>query len=182
MDVVREPTFSADRRTAALRPPLRRRPTLRVAFALSILVLLVYLPDLASGELLTFTLVDPVGDAGRAIFDLVEVQVTFDNVSGDYRIILGTDPAAPFEGGITVALRFLNPDTPTFTRDPSLFGAVVSGCYLSVSTASIMLSGTETRLLQWKDGDRVASSSDSFGIPTDSKPGATIGSGVLQLP
>lgn len=115
-------------------------------------------------SILHFSFHDPVGDQS-GIIDIIEMDITFDNATGDYRIVLTADEAHPFYGHFRININLFNPDTGTTARDPSLFEHNVDDYNLSSPLRTMVLTGTSTRLMSWKQGDRVATSALPFGDP-----------------
>lgn len=116
---------------------------------------------------LSFSFADPVGDhlqltpvrqfnPPAGIIDVVGLDFMFDNLTGDYEIILTASAATPFVGGFKTAITLFNPDTGATTQDPSFFW-VLNEFFLTTPTPVVTLTGTNSRLLAWEAGDRVAS-------------------------
>ena len=69
----------------------------------------------------------------------------------------------PFLGNFRINVNLFNPDTGTTARYPSSFGDTGNDYDLSVPVSTIELTGTNTCLMQWKEGHRVAISNEPFG-------------------
>ncbi len=134
--------------------------------------------SLSHADLSYFRFDDPVGDhTGNT--DVVRMDFTFDQATGDYTILLTADAANPFRGDFRININLFNPDTGTRAQDPSSFWDNVNDYYSVSPVPTFTLTGTNTHLLSWDRGDRVATSSIPFGNP-DGIGG--FGSGTLDLP
>ncbi|MBP7052349.1 MAG: PEP-CTERM sorting domain-containing protein [Phycisphaerae bacterium] len=111
-----------------------------------------------------FTLDDPVGDQ-TGLVDVVRMDFSFDSATGDYTILLTADAANPFQGDFRININIFNPDTGTMALDPSYFTDTYNDYYSVWPVLTFTLTGTNTRLLSWDIGDRVASSNTVFGNP-----------------
>lgn len=111
-----------------------------------------------------FTLDDPVGDQ-TGLVDVVRMDFSFDSATGDYTILLTADTANPFQGDFRININLFNPDTGTTAQDPSYFTDTYNDYYSVSPVLTFTLTGTDTRLLSWDIGDRVASSNTAFGNP-----------------
>jgi len=140
--------------------------------------MILFVANFALAETLDFHFDDPVGDH-TGIVDVVSMDFTFDDVSGAYTILLTADPANPFVGNFRININLYNPDTGTTAYDPSSFHDYVNDYDLSSPVPAIELTGTDSSLTQWKEGDRVAISTLPFGNP-DYISG--FGSDVADLP
>jgi predicted outer membrane repeat protein/parallel beta-helix repeat protein len=118
--------------------------------------------NLTHAETLSFHFDDPVGDS-TGIVDVVSMDFTFNDATGAYTILLTADAAKPFFGNFRINVNLFNPDTGTTAENPSYFRDVGNDYDLSTPVATIELTGTNTRLIQWKEGHRVATSSEPFG-------------------
>jgi uncharacterized repeat protein (TIGR01451 family) len=125
----------------------------------------------------SFSFVDPVGDQTGRI-DLTRMVMTFDATTGAYSITLTATPDHPFIGMFRVNINLLNTDT---NNNDAFFQDNVKDFDLAVATTTLTLSGTSSKLLSWRDGNRVATNDLPFGNP----PGTGITafrSGVLDIP
>jgi hypothetical protein len=104
------------------------------------------------GANLTFSFIDPVGDSTGSI-DVTEMMVIYNNATGNYTITLTATAANPFVGLFRVNINLYNPDTATGS---SYFEDSLNDFNLAAATTSLKLTGTNTNLLAWKAGDRVA--------------------------
>ena len=133
----------------------------------------------AHGVPLTLSFSDPVGDNTGAV-DLVGLTFNFDNSTGNYQIDLTADAANPFLGNFRLNINLFNVDTGTTAQDPSFFSDTVNDFNLAVATTMLSLVGTNSRLLSWDPGDRIAVSGPlPLGVPDGV---AAFGSSVLDLP
>lgn len=132
----------------------------------------------AHASLLTFSFTDPV-DTQTGRIDLTELQMTFDKVTGAYTIDIFASAAAPFDGSFRLNVNLFNPDTGTTADDPSFFNYNMIDVTLSTSTTIQTFTGTNTRLLAWKVGDRIAIGSAALGNPDGV---SSFGSSILDLP
>lgn len=107
---------------------------------------------------LILTVVDPVGDNTGPI-DVVDMDMTFSNITGDYMISLTADPSNPFVGVFRININLYNQDTGTTNPFPSFFTDVLNDFDLANPTTQITLSGTNPVLLAWEAGDRVFTNS-----------------------
>ena len=139
-----------------------------VSHRVALLVFLsLMVTPLAQADTLTFSFTDPVGDhlqlipvrqlnPPAGVVDIVGLVFKFDNVSGDFEIILTASPANPFVGGFRINVNVFNPDTGTTAVDPAFFTDQLNDFFLGTPSTVIILTGTNARLLAWKVGDRVA--------------------------
>jgi hypothetical protein len=134
-------------------------------------------PRSAQANQLTFSFSDPVGDQSGTV-DLTGMTMNFDNATGNYNIVLTATAANPFVGTFRINVNLFNPDT---TADDCFFNDNQKDFNLTVATTSITLTGTNSKLLSWKAGDRVAISSLPFGNPPVPGVGA-FASNVLNIP
>jgi hypothetical protein len=88
--------------------------------------------------------------------------MNFDNVTGNYNIVLTATPANPFVGMFRLNVNLLNPDT---TASDSFFTDNQNDFILAVATTSVTLTGTSSLLLTWNAADRVATNDLPFGNP-----------------
>jgi hypothetical protein len=116
----------------------------------------------AAADTLDFHFDDPVGDH-TGIVDVVRMDFTFDDATGAYTIVLTADPANPFVGEFRININLFYPDTGTTARNPSYFGDTGNDFNLSSPGSTIELTGTRVSLMQWVEGDRVATSDEPFG-------------------
>lgn len=119
---------------------------------------------------LTFSFIDPVGDAflfpgqvGPAT-DVTGLVFHFDNATGDYQITITASAANPFFGDSIINVNLFNPDTGTTADNPSYFTDQQNQFSLSSPTTTINLIGVDSKLLSWEIGDRVAACSGPGGI------------------
>ena len=142
--------------------------------------LLLAISQSVQAETLYFTFDDPVGD-GSALtqIDLTGMTFTFDNTTGDFETVYTADPSKPFVGEFRLNTNLFNPDTGTSNENPSFFSDTMNEFNLSTSTTTIVLTGTNPRLLSWDLGDSVANDDAPFGSPS----GAILGfsSGLIDL-
>jgi len=132
--------------------------------------------------MLQFSFSAPVGDqeGDQDFTDLIGVTCVFDNTTGDYEITLTATSTNPFTGRFRINMIFYNPDAGT-TQDPGLFSDRLNDFHLGTdTTTTVSLSGKNTRLLSWAAGDRVASDSSTFGVPTDSRNIVAFWSGITS--
>ena len=132
-----------------------------------VLQLLVCLP--AYSALLAYEFIDPAGDTSRTTFgtDITRISIVFDNSTGDYTITLRAAPGTPFTDWFRFNLNMVNPDTPQFVEAQSYFFDNLNDVRGYPALQSYSKSGNAPSLLLWQAGDRVAMSSDPFGIATD---------------
>jgi hypothetical protein len=121
-------------------------------------------PQEAEAEILSFSFTDPVGDH-TGLVDVLNVVVTFDNTTADYDILLTAHAANPFNGSFRINLNLFNPDTGTTAEYPSFFQDFANDFNLTIPTTTMKLMGTNSCLLAWEVGDRVATTSIPFGSP-----------------
>jgi len=81
-------------------------------------------------EILSFTFTDSASASASAsasdttgVAEVTQIEVTFDNSTGDFVTHLTADPSTRFAGTFRVNLHVINPDTPTFTANPAWFPA-----------------------------------------------------------
>ncbi|MBI5085121.1 MAG: PEP-CTERM sorting domain-containing protein [Acidobacteria bacterium] len=114
---------------------------------------------------LMLSISDPVGDS-TGVVDATGLTMWFDNTTGDYTIKLTADAANPFIGTFRINLNLFNPDTGSVAQDPSYFVDTMNDYDLASPVTEIILTGTNTRLISWGAGDRVAYTSTPLGNPT----------------
>jgi len=132
--------------------------------------------SVATGAILTFSFSDPLGDNTGDAPDLSHLEFVFDNASGDYQIMSTATELHAFSGNFRLNINLFNSDLGT-SQFPSFFSDTLNDFELSTSTTEILLSGNDSRLLSWQEGQRVSVGSASFGAPQ----GITaFGSGVRQ--
>lgn len=101
---------------------------------------------------------DPVGDSSAPI-DITRMEMTFDDATGDYAIVLIATPEDPFKGEFTININLFNPDTGTTAPDPSTFNDTLNTFYYDVPATVVELRGQNSRLRAWKASDRVFTNS-----------------------
>ena len=132
---------------------------------LIIMSILIYC-NVANADFLYFSFDDPIGDqAGGYNIDVTRMDFSFDNDTGEYNILLTADAANPFQGDFRININLLNPDTGTTAKNPSFFEHNVDDYYSVSPVSTFTLSGTNSYLLSWEVGDRVATSDIPFGNP-----------------
>ena len=128
------------------------------------------------GQQLSFSFDDPVGDqTGRV--DLRRMVLSFDSRNATYTITLTATTANPFVGAFRVNINLLNPDTDA---SDAFFNDNAKDFDLTSATTTLILNGTNLKLLSWRIGNRVATNDIPFGNP----PGTGITafrSGVTEL-
>ena len=113
------------------------------------------------GQQLSFSFDDPVGDqTGRV--DLTGMVFNFDSSAATYTITLTATSANPFVGVFRVNINLLNPDT---SDNDSLFSDNQRDFDLATAATTLILSGTNLKLLSWRIGNRVATNDLAFGNP-----------------
>lgn len=143
-----------------------------------VLCLLVIGMSSAHAALLRFSFDDPVGDSTGNI-DLTGLTFTFESLTGAYTIDLSASAADPFSGTFRINVNLFNPDTGTTAPNPSLFSDTANDITLPAPEIRLSLTGIETRLLSWDEGDRVAIGSVPFGNPDGV---SALGSNVIDFP
>lgn len=124
--------------------------------------------NLANADFLYYSFDDPVGDQiGVFDIDVTRMDFSFDNNSGAYTILLTADETNPFQGDFRININLFNPDTGTTAKNPSFFEHNVDDYYFVSPVTTFTLSGTNSYLLSWDSGDRVATSDIPFGNPDD---------------
>jgi len=122
----------------------------------------------AYSKLLQFSFVDGTADQTRETgADLLSVTVVFDNATGTYTTTLHSTAAAPFSGKISINANFADVDTPAYVLRQSYFFDNLRTLELSEPSTTASWSGIYSSLRYWKEGDRVVTSSDLFGIVPD---------------
>jgi hypothetical protein len=139
----------------------------------------VTITNIAAGEPLVFSFTDPAND-NRGAIDLLGAVTTFDSATGAFAITLTASQAHPFVGNFMINMNFFNPDTGTTAQNPSFFTDDLQAFNLRTSTTKLVLTGTDTRLLSWDAGERVASNNIPFGNPGGGI--SAFRSSVLDLP
>jgi hypothetical protein len=122
----------------------------------------------AQAALLSFTFDDTAGDP-RDRTDVTQIDVQFDNVTGDYLVKATADSTNPFHGTHLLYLSAFNPDVGTTEPGKSSFGVSRFAFVAETPTTMVSRSGTSSVLTYWKAGDRVASY-EVLGRPDGSPP------------
>ena len=120
---------------------------------------------------------DPVGDNTGQI-DVIGMDFEFYKETGNYTILLTTTDAEPFAGDFRININLFNLDIGTTADDPSYFQDTINDFSLLVSSTSLLLSGTNSRLLSWELGDRILLNNLPDGIPHPD--GGTLFSSVVS--
>jgi hypothetical protein len=132
-------------------------------FCLAILGVVLARSARADQLILSFT--DPIGDQTGAI-DVTKMTVLFDNSTGRYSIVLRATAANPFVGVFRVNINLFNPDT---APSQSLLQDAVNDFNLATATTKLTLMGTNSNLLAWSAGNRVATNTEAgLGNPPGS--------------
>ncbi|MBT5709131.1 MAG: tandem-95 repeat protein, partial [Verrucomicrobia bacterium] len=98
--------------------------------------------------------------------DLIRMSLTFHPVTGAYEVVLESTSNDRFGERFVLGINVFNADLGTFLEDPTYFHdeAEVVGQACSVSIHR--LQGTNLRLTEWSEGDRVAASGPvPLGVP-----------------
>lgn len=132
-------------------------------------------------DMLSFSFDDPVGDFTPGIIDVTKMDFSFDDVTGEYDILFTADTPNPFVGEFRINVNLFNPDAG-MTTDPSFFSDTSNDFVLATATTIITLTGTNARLTSWDVGDRVASTTEAFGNPTDRPSGFYFQTTVVTIP
>lgn len=135
-----------------------------VSSILTGIILLLFSPP-AEAATISLSFSDPSGDSLTSSGDLSGLEMTFDNATGNYTVVLSTVAGAPFVGAFRINVNLFNPDTGTTNPNPSYFQDVFNDFNLAVPAAQIVLTGTNSRLTSWEVGDRVAANNFPFGNP-----------------
>lgn len=133
----------------------------------------------ADAAQLTFAFADAAGD-GHVSGDLQGMRFHFDDTTGDYSIELRAHPAQPFLGDFRVNVNLFDPDVGTIDVNPAFFQDTNNEFNLAAPSTKILLTGTNSRLLSWNAGDRVAANHVPFGNPIGG--GSTFATGLVNLP
>ena len=121
---------------------------------------------------------DPLNDH-RGLIDISSMHLKFDNATGSYEITLIADSSSPFIGNFRININLFNIDASDIDESSAYFSDTLNDFRLSNPINTITLSGTDSRLIDWKSSDRVASSNIPFGNPSNSK---MFRSAVADLP
>jgi PEP-CTERM motif len=104
---------------------------------------------------LSLSISDPLGDNTDTI-DLVSIQMSFDNATGDYDIFYNAHAANPFLGFFRINVNLRNitllgvpPRAPDFSDTLNDFD-------LALAATQVQLSGNSSALLAWSAGDEIA--------------------------
>ena len=140
-----------------------------IFFAAAILVSFSLSFQQAYADTLSFDFTDPQGDVTNAP-DILTVSVEFDNITGDYTVIVTADPANPFVGNFVFNLNLWNPDVdPVLIAPPPPEGfasAILSKTFNNHPSDTILIySDTNSRLTSWGAGDQVLSWHDQNDHP-----------------
>jgi hypothetical protein len=131
---------------------------LLMACATGLLLSALPIRTLADSSLRRVVVHDPANDQTGSI-DVMSMELDFDASTGDYEITLVAHPQNPFFGVFRVNINLFDPDTGTTAQNPSFFQDDVNDFNLVVPTTTIMLAGSNPRLMSWNVGDRVYTNS-----------------------
>lgn len=120
--------------------------------------------NLVQAEPVLVSVTDPVSDNTGPV-DVIGMEFEFDNETGNYRILLTTTDAEPFLGDFRIDIELFNLDAGTTADDPSFFQDTINDFSLLVPSTSLILSGTNSRLLSWDTGDRILLNNLPDGTP-----------------
>jgi len=138
-----------------------------IFFAAALLVSFSLSFQQAYADTLSFDFTDPQGDVTNAP-DILTVSVEFDNITGDYTVIVTADPANPFVGNFIFNLNLWNPDVDPvliFVPPPEV-SAILSKTFNNHPSDTILIySDTNSRLTSWGAGDQVLSWHDQIDHP-----------------
>lgn len=139
----------------------------------------------ARAETLHFSFSDPVGDGYPSFdppqtrIDLTGMVFIFDNTTGEFETTYTANANKPFVGRFRLNTNLFNPSTGTIDQDPAFFSDTFNDFDLSTSTTTVVLVGTNPRLLSWHPGDLVANDDAPFGNPSGGIGG--FGTGLMDL-
>jgi len=134
------------------------------------LLLILSITSIGLSDMLRFSFDDPLGDQ-TSTADLTGMDVTFDDSTGDFEILFTASASNPFFGDFVFNINLYNPDTVGGTaQDPAFFQHYTDPILIHLSTAveSLAFTGTNSRLMSWEVGDKVASANIAFGPPEGS--------------
>ena len=137
--------------------------TIAVALSANLLIFAA-----VSAQQLLITYDDPIGDDSafvEASGDFVQLQFTFDNVTGDYLATFVADSNTPFVGEFQLSLHLINVDLVSGNPADSELHNDSTILSLPNPQLTVSLSGTANNLVNWAVGDNVATSSCSFSNP-----------------
>jgi hypothetical protein len=117
----------------------------------------------ADAASLSFSFTDPTGDNASTI-DLVGMDFVFDNATGDYEITFTSSGADSFFGEFRLNVNLFDPDTGATATE--FFQDHFNDFDLATATTQIVLTGSDSLLLAWEVGDRVAVNQIPFGPPS----------------
>ena len=135
---------------------------------LSIGLILISHATLTRAVPITYNYIDPVGDNATTI-DLIGMDFEFENSTGDYTITMRASATNPFFGMFRLNVNIFNPDTGTTAPNPAFFQDTLNNFNLAAPLTEIVLTGTNTHLLNWSLDDTIAVSTDNgLGNPDGS--------------
>jgi len=120
--------------------------------------------NLAQAAPMLVSVTDPVGDSTGPV-DVIGMDFEFNNETGNYTILLTATDAEPFAGHFRIDINLFNLDVGTTADDPSYFQDTINDFSLLVPSTSLLLSGTNARLLSWETGDRILLNNLPDGTP-----------------
>ena len=146
----------------------------RIGTALAVMCLSLPVTSVAAA-LLQVSFFDAAGDQARDPsssanqIDLLSMRLVFDSASGIYQVTFTTSADHPLFGPVSLNANMLNGDLP-FVLDrfgnepppPAIFRDNFNDFVLDVPQVSMVLSGQNDHLPQWRLGDRVATDSGAF--------------------
>lgn len=125
--------------------------------AASILFILLLIPSICSAVVISFS--DPVGDHS-GIVDVVGMDLTITESTGDYTIDLFADSANPFTGDFRININLFNATQDEYFQD------AFNDFSLFTPETSLQLSGTNTILIDWAVTDTYSTTSlQGLGSP-----------------
>ena len=107
---------------------------------------------------------DPVGDNTGPV-DVIGMDFEFNNETGNYTILLTATDAEPFLGDFRININLFNLDVGTTADDPSYFQDTINDFSLLIPSSTLILSGSNSRLLSWDTGDRILLNNIPDGSP-----------------
>lgn len=120
---------------------------------------------------------DPVGDMrGEFPIDVQNMTLSFNQESGDYEITITTTDENRFVGEFRVNVHFFNGDVGSTVSHLSMLSDTFNDYDLRRPRSTLVLTGVNQYLRNWKSGDRIATHSlDGGGL---GNPDGTVFSGV----
>lgn len=143
-------------------------------------VVVLFSATSANAVVLELSWSDPTADFANLNIDLIGMDLTFDNTTGDYELVADFDPANPFSNPFSdfliINVNMFNTTNPNGITTVTPFGLVSLPNFPSVTapTTQLIFTGTHSGFTSWNAGDAISNDS------TIATPGVTFRSGIQR--